>query len=138
MEKDKNMSGVKRKVPAITLPENEAINYALVLARNPHGENTAFPGIMDLAIPVSEVWTKDKPHASLSQRNIFVHNLMALVLAELPAGALHYCNKKPRVQDSGQSLSSSMRGGGKGLARRYGLMFRLAKIARIRLPRICC
>lgn len=43
MEKDKNMSGVKRKVPAITLPENEAINYALVLARNPHGENTAFP-----------------------------------------------------------------------------------------------
>ena len=61
------MRQVKRRVPAITLPEMKAFSYALVLARNPHREHfTPILRIMDFTIPVMKVGTKDKPHASLS------------------------------------------------------------------------
>ena len=123
---------LKRRMPAITLLESQAISYALVLARNPHGEHfTSILGKMNLPVLVTKVGTKDEPHASFILQNLIVHYLLTLGLTDSRQGAsLHYCNKKPRAQVSGLSLSSCpLRRGGKGLARRYGLWFCTAKIA---------
>ena len=58
-----SMRRIKRRMPAIILPESKAINYALVLRTNPHGEYSTLLGIVYLTVLVMEVWTKDKPHA---------------------------------------------------------------------------
>lgn len=105
---------MKRRMPAITLPEVKALSYALVLAWNPHREHSTFFWEMNFTIAVVEIRTKDELHTSLSLRiNSIFHILMALrLLTYRQQVCCLVATKKPGAQVSGQSLSSFLVDGG--------------------------
>ena len=110
----------ERRVPAITLPESEAFSYALVLARNPHGEHFAsILGVMDFTISVMEVWTKDELHApSFFLRINMSHIPMALSswhATSEPAAGLQ--QKNPERRSLGSLFLHSSEGRGRRFLR---------------------
>ena len=142
MNAGRDMRRTERRVPAITLPESKAFSYALVLARNPHGEHTAFPWVMDLAIPVTEVGTKDKPHALPLLRNKFFHNETGL--NSWRATSEPVAELQQKTQSAGLWDKSSDREQGELVLQEtlpcllWTFLFRSANITRIRFPWMGC
>lgn len=132
------MLAIKRRMPAITLPEVKAFSYALVLAWNPHGEHSTFLWEMNFTIAVVEIRTKDELHASLSLRiNSIIHILMALrLLTNRQQVCCLVATKNPERRSPGSLFLHSlvMEDGGDWFARRYGLLLiRAANLAIITL-----
>ena len=102
-----SMEQPKRRMPAIILLESKAVSYALVLARNPHGEHfTAIFRTVDFPILTMEIRAKDKLHASFFARiKNFIHvhkGLSSWQATSEPVAELQ--QKNPKCRTSGKSF----------------------------------
>lgn len=88
-----------QKREPVTLPPEISTQQCLVF--NQKGKILTVFRVVSLTV-FSDGSTKDTSHAFFILRkfNLF-HRQTDLGMAELPSGSSHYCNKKPRAQDSG-------------------------------------
>lgn len=88
-----------QKREPVTLPPEISTQQCLVF--NQKGKILTVFRVVSLTI-FPDGSTKDTSHAFFFLRKIkLFHRHSDLGMAGLPSGALQYCNKKPRAQDSG-------------------------------------